>query len=165
MFDATDHLLLPYSKTIRLIEKCDPVDTNFMKPLANQSKNLFSKVALSDNLYYLCIVSESKKHRTIIVYKNYFEEFFLKQKQKVKDKILWTFNLIEELPRVPEQYLKHIEGINGLYEIRIQQASDIFRILCFFDEGNLIALANAFHKKTQKTQRQEIEKAILIKEE
>ena len=116
-------------------------------------------------MYYLCPVSEPKRYRTIIVYKDYFEEFFLRQRQKVKDKIIWTFNLIEELPRVPEQYLKHLEGSEGLYEIRVQQGSDIFRILCFFDEGKLIVLANAFHKKTQKTPKQEIEKAIKIKEE
>jgi phage-related protein len=110
-------------------------------------------------------VNDSKKYRTIIVYRDYFEEFFVNQRQKVKDKIIWTFNLIEELPRVPEQYLKHMEGKAGLYEIRVQQAIDIFRILCFFDEGKLIVLANAFHKKTQKTPRQEIEKATKIKQE
>jgi len=122
-------------------------------------------VALSDNLLYLYTVSESKKYRTITVYKNYFEDFFIKQRQKVKDKIIWTFTLIEEVQQVPESYLKHLEGTDGLYEIRVQQGSDIFRILCFFDEGKLLVLANAFQKKTQKTPRQEIEKALKLKEE
>lgn len=104
-------------------------------------------------------------HRKIAFYKTYFEDFFIKQKDKVKDKIIWTFNLIEELPRVPETYLKHIENTNGLFEIRVQQASDIFRIFCFFDQGRLVVLANGFQKKTQKTPKKEIEKALKIKEE
>ena len=108
-----------------------------------------------------------KKHkfRTIIVYKDYFEEFFVKQRQKVKDKIIWTFDLIEDLQRVPETYLKHLESTDGLFEIRVQVGSDIFRIFCFFDQGQLVVLANGFHKKTQKTPKQEIEKALKIKRE
>ncbi len=104
-----------------------------------------------------------KKYRTIIFYKNHFEEFFVKQREKVKAKIIWTFDLIEEIERVPEAYLKHIENTEGLYEIRVQSANDIFRIFCFFDKGQLIVLANGFQKKTQKTPQQEIEKARKIK--
>jgi len=106
-----------------------------------------------------------QKKRTIIFYKNYFEQFFVKQRDKVKDKIIWTFSLIEELERVPEIYLKHMENTDGLFEIRVQQGSDIFRIFCFFDQGQLVVLANGFQKKTPKTPKQEIEKALKIKEE
>lgn len=105
------------------------------------------------------------KHRTVIFYKDYFQEFFVKQTDKVKNKIIWTFDLIEELERVPEIYLKHIESTNGLFEIRVQQGSDIFRIFSFFDQGQLVILANGFQKKTQKTPKQEIEKALTIKDE
>lgn len=110
-------------------------------------------------------MDKKKKQRTIIFYKTYFDDFFKGQKQKVKDKIIWTFDLIEELQRVPETYLKHIENTDGLFEIRVQLASDIFRIFCFFDQGQLIVLANGFQKKTQKTPKKEIEKALKIKEE
>jgi len=110
-------------------------------------------------------VSKKQKQRTIIFYKEYFQEFFVKQRDKVKDKIIWTFELIEELHRVPETYLKHIENTDGLFEIRVQQGSDIFRIFCFFDHGQLVVLANGFQKKTQKTPKQEIEKALKIKKE
>ncbi len=116
-------------------------------------------------MYYLYIVSKNQKVRTIIFYKDYFGDFFIKQRQKVKDKIIWTFDLIEELHRVPETYLKHLENTDSLYEIRVQQGSDIFRIFCFFDHGQLIVLTNGFQKKTQKTPKQEIEKALKIKEE
>jgi phage-related protein len=110
-------------------------------------------------------VSETKKYRTIITYKDYFEEFLAKQRQKVREKIVWTFLLIEEVQQIPETYLKHFEGTDGLYEIRIQLGSDIFRIFCFFDEDKLVVLANGFQKKTQKTPKQEIAKALKIMEE
>ena len=105
------------------------------------------------------------KHRTIIFYKDYFEKFFVKQRQKVRDKIIWTFDLIENLPRTPELYLKHIENTEGLYEIRVQMGSDIFRIFCFFDQGQLVVIANGFQKKSRKTPKKEIELAIKIKGE
>ena len=130
--------------------------------LTNTHKKLSCPIGL---LSYICILSTPKKYRTIITYKDYFEVFLRKQRQKVREKIIWTFLLIEEVPQVPETYLKHLEGTEGLYEIRIQLASDIFRIFCFFDDGKLVVLANGFQKKTQKTPKQEIAKALKIKEE
>jgi len=73
--------------------------------------------------------------------------------------------LAEDLQRVPETYLKHLENTDGLYEIRVQLGSDIFRIFCFFDEGQLVIITNGFQKKTQKTPKQEIETALKIKSE
>ena len=83
----------------------------------------------------------------------------------MKDKIIWTFDLIENLQRVPELYLIHIENTEGLYEIRIQQGNDIYRIFCFFDQGQLVIIINGFQKKSQKTPKQEIELALKIKGE
>jgi phage-related protein len=135
------------------------------KSIKNSAKKTLPIVSLLGNFPYICPVDKKKKHRTIIFYKSYFDDFFSEQKQKVKDKIIWTFDLIEELQRVPETYLKHLESTDGLFEIRIQQGSDIFRIFCFFDQGQLVVLANGFQKKTQKTPKKEIEKALKIKEE
>jgi phage-related protein len=73
--------------------------------------------------------------------------------------------LIEDLQRVPKTYLKHIENTDGLYEIRVQLGSDIFRIFCFFDQEQLVVLAHGFQKKTQKTPKKEIELALKIKTE
>jgi phage-related protein len=98
-----------------------------------------------------------------LFYKNFFQDFFSKQNKKVKEKIIWTFELIEDLERVPETYLKHIENTDGLYEIRIQKGNDIFRIFCFFDKGQLIIIGNGFQKKTQKTPKKELELALKIK--
>lgn len=79
--------------------------------------------------------------------------------------MIWTLKLIEELQQVPETYLKHLEGTDGLYEVRVQHGSDIFRIFCFFDEGKLVVAINGFQKKSQKTPASEIHKALKIKEE
>lgn len=106
-----------------------------------------------------------QKYRKIVFYKNYFQDFFIKQNKKVKAKIVWTFDLVEDLERVPETYLKHLENTEGLYEIRVQFGSDIFRIFCFFDQGRLVVLANGFQKKSQKTPQKEIEIAVKIKAE
>lgn len=78
---------------------------------------------------------------------------------------MWTLLLIEEVQHIPEKYLKHIESTIGLYEIRVQSGNDIFRIFCFFDDGKLIVLANGFQKKSQKTPKLEIERALKILEE
>jgi len=110
-------------------------------------------------------MASKKKFRTAIFYKDYFEKFFLKQSEKIKAKIIWTIELIEELERIPETYLKHLESTNGLYEIRVKQGKDIFRIFCFFDQGKLIVLTTGFQKKKQKTPKKEIEKALKIKED
>lgn len=105
------------------------------------------------------------KFRTAIFYKDYFENFFVKQSKKVKAKIIWTIQLIEELERIPNTYLKHIESSDGLYEIRVKYGKDVFRIFCFFDKGKLIILINGIQKKSQKTPKKEIQKALLIMEE
>jgi phage-related protein len=110
-------------------------------------------------------MDSNRKYRTAIFYKDYFEKFFIKQSKKVKAKIIWTIELIEELERVPETYLKHIESTRGLYEIRIKLGRDIYRIFCFFDEGQLIIVTSGFQKKTQKTPKKEIDRALKIMEE
>jgi phage-related protein len=108
---------------------------------------------------------KEEKIRHIFFYKEYFTDFFDKQKAKVKDKIIWTFRLVETQPIIPKEYLKYLENTDGLYEIRVQRGSDIYRIFCFFDTGNLIVVEHGFQKKTQKTPKQEIEKALRIKKE
>jgi phage-related protein len=68
------------------------------------------------------------------------------------------------MQQVPEKYFKHVEGTKGLYEIRVEVGGNIYRIFSFFDKGNIVVLGNGFQKKTQKTPKQEIEKALKIME-
>jgi len=101
--------------------------------------------------------------RTTYVYGTEFWEFYKAQRPEVQDKIDWVIGLVRTLRMVPEKFFKHLEGTEGLFEIRIKLGSDIFRILSFFDEGNLIILLNGFQKKTEKTPKNEIEKAERLK--
>jgi phage-related protein len=105
------------------------------------------------------------KIRTVIAYKNYFKDFLLSLPPKVQDKIFKIIEIIEYQQRIPEKYLKHIEGQKGLYEARILLGSDIWRVFCFFDEGKLVILINGFQKKTQKTPKSEIDRALRLMDE
>lgn len=71
--------------------------------------------------------------------------------------------MIRTVDRVPEKFLKHLEGTDGLYEIRVKVQSNIFRVFCCFDAGRLVILFNVFQKKSQKTPRKEIKKALQLK--
>ncbi|CAM3775821.1 type II toxin-antitoxin system RelE/ParE family toxin [Sphingobacterium prati] len=102
------------------------------------------------------------KVREVIAFKNYFEDFLLNHPQKVQDKIFKIIEAIETLERVPSNYLKHLTGTDGLYEARIQLGSNIWRVFCFFDGDKLVVLMNGFQKKTQKTPKNQIEKALSI---
>lgn len=103
--------------------------------------------------------------RQVVAYKNYFLDFYEEQPDHVQTKIEWTLNLIRVTRQVPEKYFKHLEGTKGLYKIRVEAGSNIYCIFSFFDKGNLVVLGNAFQKKTQKTPKQELLRAINIMED
>ena len=103
-----------------------------------------------------------KKLREIITYKDYFSEFLKAQPLKIQEKIAKIMGIIERVERIPTTYLKYMEGTEGLYEIRVSLGSDIFRVFCFFDSGRLVVLLSGFQKKTQKTPKKEIDKAIRL---
>jgi phage-related protein len=102
--------------------------------------------------------------RTTYVYGTEFWDFYYAQRSEVQDKIDWVIGLVRSLEMIPEKFFKHIEGTNKLFEIRIKVGSDIFRIFCFFDEGKLVILLNGFQKKSDKTPKNEIEKAERLKQ-
>lgn len=91
--------------------------------------------------------------------------FFKQQSRKVQDKIIKVLDILETVERVPITYLKYVEGTNGLFEIRVQLGSDIFRIFCCFDGNKLVVLFSGFQKKTQKTPSKEIDRALRIMNE
>ena len=106
-----------------------------------------------------------KKARQVIVYKDYFLAFFARQERKVQDKIVKILDIIEQLERIPESYLKYINETDGLYEIRVQLGRRVFRIFCFFDGERVVILLTGFQKKTQKTPPKEIQRALRLKRE
>lgn len=104
-------------------------------------------------------------NRQISTYGKYFNEFYSKLGKDLQDKIDWVFELIKAVNQIPKKYFQHLESTDGVYEIRVEYESNIYRILCFFDEGNLIVLINSFQKKSQKTPKQEIELAKKLKKQ
>ncbi len=58
-----------------------------------------------------------------------------------------------------------MENTTGLFEIRVEVGSDIYRVFSFFDKGRLIILLNGFQKKSQKTPKGEIELAEKLKKQ
>lgn len=83
---------------------------------------------------------------------------------KMRNKALYSLLLLEQFGnRLREPYSKEV--VSGIFELRIQFASDITRIFYFFYVGNKIVLTNGFVKKTQKTPKNEILLAIKYKQE
>ena len=103
--------------------------------------------------------------RSIFYYKRYYLDFFESLKPEVKAKFNWTLGLISTLDRVPIKYFQHMENSDGIFEIRVEVGSDIYRVFSFFDKGQLIILVNGFQKKTQKTPKKEIELAEKLKKQ
>jgi phage-related protein len=103
--------------------------------------------------------------RNIFYYKNYYLDFYASLSPEVKKKFNWTLQLVSVIDRVPEKYFSHMTGSSGLFEIRVEVGSNIYRVFSFFDEGKLIVLVNGFIKKTQKTPKSEIELAVKLKKQ
>ena len=103
--------------------------------------------------------------RQIIFHRDYFLDFYKSLDVKVKTKIQYVFELIKQVDRVPEKFLAPMTGYDGLFEIRIEFQSNIYRVFCCFDKGQLVVLFNGFQKKTQKTPKDEIERAMRLKNE
>lgn len=103
--------------------------------------------------------------RDIIYYEDYYLDFFNAQKDDVKKKFNYTLQLISTQDRIPEKFFKHITNSDGIFEVRVEVGSDIFRVFSFFDKGNLVVLVNGFQKKMQKTPKAEIKLAEKLKKE
>lgn len=100
-----------------------------------------------------------------MLFKEYFKDFIKILRSKEQDKVAWILKLIQSLDRIPKQYLKHLVGTEGLYEIKVELNNRTARIFCFFDDGNLVVLCNGFIKKKQKTPKNELQKAMEIRKE
>ena len=79
--------------------------------------------------------------KKIIAYKGYYAEFMAKLSEQERKKILRALLLFETEDKIPHHYIKFIR--DGIYEFRV----------------------NYFKKKTQKTPKSEIDKAVKLKNE
>ncbi len=104
-----------------------------------------------------------KEVRKLVFYESYFSDFISQQSNTVRRKINFVLFIITTAERIPARFFKHLEGTDGLYEIRVEFQGNAYRIFCCFDKGKVVVLFNAFHKKSQKTPYSEIDKALKIK--
>ncbi len=103
--------------------------------------------------------------RQIIPFANYFIDFKKTLEKTVLKKIYQVFLYIMTTEKLSTKFFKAVKGSKSLYEIRVEESGNIYRIFCCFDDGQLVVLFNAFQKKTQKTPTTEIEKAERIMKE
>lgn len=82
--------------------------------------------------------------------------------KEVLRKIDYVLQLLKSEERLSSRFVKMIS--DGLFELRISVRGNIYRLFFIFDEGDIVILLNGFQKKTQKTPRKEIDKALKIKE-
>lgn len=101
--------------------------------------------------------------KQIIAYKDYFMDFYESLSQKEKDKVDRVMVLMHSDNRMPTHFIKPLE--EGVFELRITVPNKELRILFIYDGEKLVILFNCFVKKTQKTPRAEIEKAIKLKKQ
>jgi len=103
-----------------------------------------------------------ERNREIIFYENHFNDFYNLLDEDVKEKVDEVLYLIMVIQQIPKKFFDSITGVKELFEIRVEFKSNIYRIFCCFDKGNLVVLFNGFQKKTQKTPKKEIDKAELL---
>ena len=91
--------------------------------------------------------------------------FYVAQTKVVRDKINFVLQMVETQRMIPKKFFRIIEGSDGIYEIKVEIESNIYRIFCCLDEGAVVVLFHGFQKKSQKTPLKEIKKAEAIKKE
>jgi len=102
-----------------------------------------------------------KKIRNVIYFEEHFEKFYSSQNSKVKEKIDLGLYYLQYTKQVPSRYIGTTKQKN-LFYLRIKQSSNIYRIFFCYDKGEIVVLFNGFQKKTQKTPKSEITKALKI---
>ncbi len=87
------------------------------------------------------------------------KEYFNSLTNKQFEKVSFVLDIIEQLDIVPQKFFKKLQNTDDLWEVRVQQGNNIFRILGFFDVKDLVVLNHAFTKKSQKIPQKEIDTA------
>ena len=103
--------------------------------------------------------------RRIKLFGSYFMDFLKTLTEKEVRKVDYVISQLENENRVIERFVRHIKEHGNLYELRMEYASNIYRVFFIFDDGNIVVLFHGFQKKTQKTPQKEIEKALRIRKE
>lgn len=82
---------------------------------------------------------------------------------KMKAKILRTIDLLEKFGvALPMPHSKKLKGFD-LHELRVKLSSDIVRLFYFHEKDRIYVITSGYIKKTDNTNRKEIERAIRLK--
>lgn len=103
------------------------------------------------------------EERKIKAYKHYFKDFIESLNENESRKVFYVLDMLKTQQRVSEKFVKYIK--EDIFELRVEYNGNIYRVFFIFDKGNIVILFNGFQKKSQKTPKNEIEKAIQIKKE
>src|SRR5438046_10426617 len=103
-------------------------------------------------------------NREIIFYETDFgdkpvEEVLVGLEPAVRAKVVRTLELLRTQQIVPAKFWKKLSG-SDLWEVRVEYAGNIYRVLAVFAKNNRVILLHAFQKKSQKTPRQDMEIAL-----
>lgn len=101
--------------------------------------------------------------RRIRVYKTYFQEFMTTLTPEQSRKVDYSIDMLKTQDRVSAKFVKYIR--DGLFELRAEYESNIFRVFFILDGNDIVVLFSGFQKKTQQTPEREIKKALSIKDE
>lgn len=103
------------------------------------------------------------EERKIKAYKHYFKDFIESLNENESRKVFYVLDMLKTQQRVSEKFVKYIK--EDIFELRVEYNGNIYRVFFIFDMGNIVILFNGFQKKSQKTPKNEIEKAIQIKKD
>ena len=119
---------------------------------------------------YLCDMNQQtdtvSNLRTIIRTPE-FDEFFMNLSDRVKDKFLYVFQVIQSVYNISTKFVKHLEKTD-LYEMRVSVGSNEYRTILFaVDHDNIIEstriiLLKKKKKKSSKDYKKQIEIARTI---
>lgn len=92
-------------------------------------------------------------------------EFLHSLPEKARDKIVYNINLVAG-GLIDKELFKKLEG-SEIWEFRTLYSNICYRLLSFFDKDtrSLVITTHGFIKKTSKTPRKEIDKAVAIMKE
>ena len=100
-----------------------------------------------------------------IIYLAEARMFLREMSEECRNKMLYVIDQVKEGSRDPRLF-KKLEGTK-IWEFRAEYESNAYRMLAFWDKNkkSLVVATHGFLKKTQKTQKKEIDKAERIRKE
>lgn len=101
--------------------------------------------------------------KQVIAYKKYYAKFIESLSDVERKKVLRGIALLASDDKIPHHFIKYLR--DDVYELRINYGNNEFRIFFIYDGDTIVVLFNCFRKKTQKTPKSELDKAIKLKEE